>query len=126
MPLGRVTVHTAVPISPSKEGEWVEGRRERKDAPGTPFACLLQLPAGGTEENAPRGRRTIKQPQILYENFDATGGELSISPADELAITAPEVTGPDPVRWQVDGAPTPLAKPGFRIGFMARLKRVED
>lgn len=126
MPLGRVTVHLAVPIAPVQSGEWVEGRREKKDEPGTPFDCLLQLPTGGSEEAVPRGRRVIKQPQILYEDFDHAGAELAIDAEDELEITAPELTGPDPVKWQVDGAPTPLAKPGFLIGYLARLKRVED
>lgn len=126
MPIGRVTVHTAVPVEPTKDGDWVEGQRQVKRTKGPAFAVLLQLPTGGAEEVAPRGRRTIKQPQIIYEPFDVAGGDLSISAADELEITAPEITGPDPVLWQVDGDPTPLAKPGFLIGFLARLKRVED
>lgn len=126
MPIGRVTVHTAVPVEPRKSGDWVEGQRSGEPIEGAPFAVLLQLPTGGSEENVPRGRRTIKQPQILYEPFDATGAELAISSADELKVTAPELTGPDPVLWQVDGDPTPLAKPGLKIGFLARLKRVED
>lgn len=126
MPIGRVTVHTAVPVVATEAGEWIEGEKEVVDTSGTPFNVLLQLPTGGSEEVVPRGRRTIKQPQIIYEPFDVTGGELTLSAEDELEVTAPELTGPDPVKWQVDGDPTPLAKPGFLIGFLARLKRVED
>lgn len=126
MPLGSVTVHRAVQRRLQKTDEWVEGQRKTEETGGIPFPVLLQLPTGGSEEVSPRGRRKIKQPQILFEPFDEEGGELSISAEDELEITAPELTGPDAVLWQVDGDPSPLAKPGFLIGYLARLKRVED
>jgi hypothetical protein len=127
MALGDKTIHPAVPVEPKKSGEWVEGRRQVAEDEGPPFHVLLQLPTGGTEDSTvPRGRRVIKQPQILYEPFADDGSEVELKAADELLVTAPELTGPNPVRWQVDGAPTPLAKPGFLIGWLARLKRVED
>lgn len=124
--MGRVMVHTAVPVVSSEEGEWIEGETDVEPKDGTPFPCLLQLPNASPEEVIPRGRRTIIQPQILFEPFDAAGGEVSLSAADEIKVTAPELTGPDPVKYQVDGEPTQLAKPGTRIGFLARLKRVKD
>ncbi|MGH2939450.1 MAG: hypothetical protein ACRDPE_15185 [Solirubrobacterales bacterium] len=129
MPIGRVTVHTAVPLVPTSTGEWIEGEEEVKPIEGTPFPVLLQLPTGGSEENVPRGRRTIQQPQIIYEPFDALGAEVVLSPADELLVTAAELAGALgalTTKWQVDGDPTPLAKPGQLKGFLARLKRVKD
>jgi hypothetical protein len=129
VPIGRVTVHTAVPLVPNEAGEWIEGEKEVKPVEGAPFPVLLQLPTGGAEENVPRGRRTIQQPQIIYEPFDALGAEVNLSPADELLVTAPELAGSlgaATTKWQVDGDPTPLAKPGFLVGFLARLKRVKD
>lgn len=126
MPLGTVTVHRAVPIEARKSETWVEGQRAVDREKGIPFSVLLQLPTGGAEEVVPRGRRTVRQPQILYEPFDDEGNDVLLSAEDELEVTAPELTGPEPVCWEVDGEPTPLAKPGHLIGYLARLKRVED
>lgn len=129
MAMGHVLVHTAVPVISEEEGEWIEGETDVDAKDGTPFAVLFQLPTGGPEEVVPRGRRTIQQPQILYEPFDEAGGEVELTAADELKVTAPELKaalGAETTVWQVDGTPTPLSKPGFMVGFIARLKRVED
>lgn len=129
MPIGRVTVHTATPIVPTETGTWIEGEQEIKPVDGTPFPVLLQLPTPGAEENVPRGRRTVTQPQIIYEPFDALGGDVVLGAEDELRISAPELApalGGVETTWQVDGRPTVLSKPGFLVGFLARLKRVED
>lgn len=127
--MGHALVHTAVPIISSEDGEWIEGERDVEPIDGAEFAVLLQLPTGGPEETVPRGRRTIQQPQILYEPFDVEGGEVELTAADEIKVTAEELKGAlgDTVTvWQVDGDPTPLSKPGFMVGYLARLKRVRD
>lgn len=128
MPLGRVTVHTAVPLVTVRGDDWVEGDTDVADpVEGTPFSVLLQLPNASPEENVPRGRRVIVQPQILYEPFDVKGGVIELSAADEVKVTAPELPGhAQPVTYQVEGDPIPMAKPGITIGFLARLKRVKD
>jgi hypothetical protein len=129
MAMGHALVHTAVPRVSSEEGEWVEGERDVGPKDGTPFPVLLQLPTGGSEETVPRGRRSIQQPQILYEPFDVEGGEVTLTAADELKVTAEDLKGAlggATTVWQVDGDPTPLAKPGQLVGYLARLKRVKD
>lgn len=127
--MGHALVHTAVPIVSSEDGEWIEGETDVEPIDGTPFPVLLQLPNANPEENVPRGRRTITQPQMLYEPFDVNGGEVELTAEDEVKVTATElarVLGTETTVWQVDGDPTVLAKPGFVVGFLARLKRVKD
>lgn len=128
MPLGTVTVHTATIISievdPDEE-TWIEGEPDEKEVEGQTFDCFLSL-AATPEEDTPIRRRRVKKPTLLYEAEDDDGNVIALAPEDELLITAEELTGPDPVRWQVDGEPLPLAPPGRLIGFEAKLKRVED
>lgn len=128
MPLGSVLVHTAVRLREVAEsGEYVEGEPpETKPTEGPPFDCFLILPRGGSEANVPRGRRVVDRPVILYEPLDQTGADLSLDAADEVLITAEELFGSEPKKYQIDGDPTPLAKPGFVVGFEAALKRVDD
>lgn len=130
MSLASVLVHVGVPIreeDPSAEEEWVEGEpAETAPVEGTAFDCFLIVPSGGEEENVPRGRRKIRRPVILYEPFDVTGADLALHAEDRVEITAPELTGSEPVLWQIEGEPTPMAKPGYLVGYEASLKRVED
>lgn len=126
MPLGDVCVHTATPTGTVEEGDWIEGERDPVLVDGTPFDCFLMLPAA-REQSTPRGRRTIRQPTILYEPEDQAGAEIVLEAENELTIVAEELPGhADGMRYQVDGDPEPLAAPGDLIGFEARLKAVKD
>lgn len=139
MPYDDVLVHRATPVAAMQvtdgedeyiEGEpdedWIEGEPDVDEVPGTPFDCCLFLPQG-TEQAAPRGRRTITRPTLLLAAEDDEG--LPVLAAAELLldIVAEELTGPTPVRWQVDGDPQPFGKPGTSIiGSQVALKRVRD
>jgi hypothetical protein len=126
MPLGDVCVHTATPTSTSEIGPRIEGERDQEPQEATPFDCFLMLPAS-REQDTPRGRRTIRQPTILYEPEDQLGHAVLLEAENELMILAEELPGHDePVRYQVDGDPEPLAAPGDLIGFEARLKAIKD
>lgn len=125
--MGIPVPHTAIPVYSIQSGERIEGEHDVEEVKGTPFGCFLMLPGGGEEDSAsPRGRRQIKRPTLLMRATDSLGERINLSPADELLIEAPNVTGPDPVRWQVVGTPEPFTPPRRLIGFQARLKRVED
>lgn len=129
MPLASVLVHVGVPVveTAGERPEYVEGEPETtRPVDGSPFDCLLILPRGGDEDEIPRGRRKVKRPVILFEPFDVTGADFELRAEDRVKVTAPELTGVDPVLWQVEGDPTPMAKPGFLVGYEAALKRVED
>lgn len=138
-----VLVHTAVPVKPTQaaddpdtagvdERNWIEGEPDDSGAsaeggtPGTPIDCCLFLPLG-TEEKPRRGRRVVTVPTLLFAVEDTAGVEVQLSPADQLDVTAPEVTGPDPIRWQVDGGVQPFGPPGEDlIGKQVAVKRVDD
>lgn len=126
MALGDVLVHSAYVLRPVQSGARIEGEHDVEDEEGTPFDCFLILPRGGQESNAPRGRRTITRPTLLYEPEDQLNGVVELDSTSKLMVTAEELTGPDPVEWQVDGDPTPFARPGELIGFEVNLKRVSD
>jgi hypothetical protein len=130
MPLGSVLLHVGVPLreQPTEEDpEYVEGEPATTEpTEGAEFDCLLIFPRGGDEETPPRGRRTVKRPVILYEPFDVAGADLVLKAEDQVKVTAEELTGPEPVTWQIDGEPTPMAKPGFLVGIEAALKRIDD
>lgn len=132
MPLADVLVHTAVPVvyKRTETEERIAGEidtTQEGDEPGegVAFDCFLQLPQG-QEAEQDRRRRKIRRPTILYENEDVMGQPFVLSAEDELDITAEELTGPESVRWKVEGEPEPLARPGELIGFQARLRRVSD
>jgi hypothetical protein len=128
MPLGTVLVHTATVkstvVDPDEE-TWVEGEPDEKEVTGPVFACFLQLTTT-SEEQSPMRRRRVEKPTLMYEPEDEEGNEFSLAPEDELLIVAEELTGTDPVLWQVDGEPTPMAPPGYVVGYQAKLKRVVD
>lgn len=121
--------HTATPRRPTQSGTRVQGEREVKDVPGTPFACFLILPTGGREQPAPRGRRTVTTPTLLLPELDDAGAPVAITAELLIDVSAPEYApqlGAETVRWQVDGDATPFAKPGELVGSMVTLKRVRD
>jgi hypothetical protein len=109
-----------------ESGERIEGERDVEPFTGVPFGCFLQVPGGEEDSSTPRGRRQVKRPTLLYRPKDALGELIDLAATDELLILAPLITGPGPVRWQVVGSPEPLAAPRRRVGFQARLRRVED
>jgi hypothetical protein len=118
MPYPDVLVHTAqvvakVPGDPPS----IEGDSDVAEVLGAPFPCCLFLSFPG-EENR-RGRQ-VKEPLVLLP------GDQQIDHLARLRITAPEVTGPDPIEWQVQGV-QPFGKPGYPlVGNQATLRRVED
>lgn len=118
--------HTATPVIFLQSGERIEGERDVAEEAGTPFGCFLQIPGGEEDGSTPRGRRQIKRPTLLFRPRDLLGDVIALSNADELLIVAPNLTGPDAVRWQVVGTPEILSAPRRLKGFQARLKRVED
>lgn len=120
------TGHLATPILQLEEAEWHEGEPDVADAAFTPFECALFLPLG-QEQDTPRGRRVIKRPTLLASPVDLLNDDIVLEADGFLDITATELTGADPVRWQVDGAAQPFGRPGDEpIGFQTYLKRVED
>ena len=128
MPIGDVTVHVGVVLETESSGSYAQGEpAEVKPVIKQTIDCLLQIPRGGDEDSdAPKGRRKITRPMIIFEPFDVLGADFSLAAEDSILITAPELTGPDPVLWQVVGDPTPFAPPGDVIGYEANLRRVED
>lgn len=122
------TPHEAVPVR-TTAGEWRQGRRVEGKAPvpEQAFACCLFLPAASEEEADTTRRRTVKRPELLFEPFDLADAPIDVSAEDELDITAPELTGPDPVRWMVSGDPQPAGPPGDTpVVYVARLAKVKE
>lgn len=69
----------------------------------------------------------MREPTLMWEATDEEGELMPLVRInDELEIVAPELTGEDPVTWQVIGEPQPLGPPGNVIGFQATLVRVSD
>lgn len=125
MPLDDVLVHTGRPVSPEQAGPKVDGKAVIEDVPGTPFDCVLFLPSPGGEED--RGRRVVKRPTLLMGPEDRAGERVALSGQQKVLVTAPELTGGDPVLWQVEGNVQAFGKPGEDvIGSQATLRRVED
>lgn len=125
-----VLVHVAQPVRTETGTTWIEGvpeETEQTPVTGEQFPCCLFLPLAG-EQIPPRGRRVVKVPTLLMATYDNAGNSVSIGPADELLVTAPELPGhATPVRYQVDGAPQPFGPPGEElVGLQVTLKRVED
>ena len=127
MAYGSVLQHRAVPLRPREDGPWIEGEPEIEDDEGTPFDCALFLPLSAEDGAAPRGRRQVRRPTLLLPPTDDDDVELTVSHADLLDVTAPELTGPEAVRWQVESGPQPFGRPGDPlVGSQVMLKRVED
>jgi hypothetical protein len=125
VPLATVLVHTGRPVVPEQTGPKVDGKAQVNDEPGTPFDCVLFLPAPGGEED--RGRRVVKRPTLLFGPFDRAGEPVTLAGKQKVLVTAPELTGPDAVLWQVEGNVQAFGKPGRPIkGSQATLRRVED
>lgn len=127
MPLGDVCVHVGTPIvtqNDPDEDTWVEGEPDEDPADGVPFDCFFMELRGASEMSSPVGIRKIKGPTILFEDERDDGSRVVLKAEDELWVLAEEVLGPDPVRFQVDGDPTPFQPPGEVIGWEALLKRV--
>lgn len=127
MPIGNVCVHTATPVAASEsddESTWAAGEPDRTTVTGESFPCCLFLPLGKREDT--RGRQ-VREPTLLWEAFNEEGEPMvPVRESDELLILAEELTGPDPVRWQVNGDPQPIGPPGQVIGYQATLIRVSD
>ena len=118
MPYADVLVHSAQPVAyVASTGPAIEGDRDLDERLGVPFACCLFLPLPG-EENR-RGRQ-VREPTLMMPGTAAVTNEM------RLRITAPEVTGPDAVEWQVLGV-QPFGRPGAPLkGKQATLRRVDD
>lgn len=128
MPISTVCVHTATPVTQSEsddEATWAAGEPDESTVTGTTFPCCLFLPLGPARQDT-KGRQ-VREPTLLWEAYDEEGEPLPLVRInDELLIVALELTGEDPVRWQVLGEPQPLGAPGNVIGFQATLARVSD
>lgn len=119
--------HTATPLIYLKTGERIQGEFDVATERATPFGCFLFLPRGSEDTASPRGRRNVKRPTLLTNPRDLAGDVLSYLRAeDELEIVALNLTGPDPVRWQIVGTPEYLSAPRRLKGFEFTLRRVED
>lgn len=131
MPLGDICIHPCVPfgVVDGTDFSWGEAT-EQTPTDGTPFFGFLQLVnSGGEEADAKIGKRKVKRPTLKYEPyaFDESGNAVSGLTAEDLVkVTAEELTGPNPVVWQVVGDPVPYSPPGDVIGYEAQLRRVED
>lgn len=127
MPLGTICVHTATPVTEVEsddEATWAAGEPEKTVTTGEAFPCVLFLPLGKREDT--RGRQ-VREPTLLWEAFNEEGEPMvPVKENDELLILAEELTGADPVRWQVNGEPQPFGPPGEVIGYQATLIRVSD
>lgn len=128
MPYEDVLVHLATPLTVVTAENWLGGDPDEDEVPLTPIPVCLFLPLGGEENSAPRGRRSIRRPTLLMGERDLADDLTDyLVPSDQLDVLAPELTGPDPLRWQIDGWSQPFGPPGEEpIGRQAILKRVED
>jgi hypothetical protein len=133
MPLEDVLVHTAWPWRTREAGEVVDGDVDATEEPRTPFDCCLFLPQGTEEGSSMRGGRQVRRPTLLVAAEDALGQPPALSHEDELDIVAEELNlaegrpAETRIRWQVDGSPQPLGKPGEDVlGYQVTLVRVED
>lgn len=125
MPLPDVCVHPARVVEWRKTGQKIQGEQEVQPVPGQSFMCFLILPGAKPVEN-PWSRKVVTQPTILFTPFDVTGAPFELKRSVEVFITAPELTGPDEVKWYVDGDPEPFAKPGLRIGSQVGLRKTRE
>lgn len=124
MPYDDILVHLGVPVETREDtAGWAEGEPdtpEQVPVPERAFGCCLFLP-GSSEETGGRGSRQVKRPTLLLPPG------LPVTRKDQVDVTAAELTGPDPVRWQVEGDPQPFGKPGeATIGSQVTLRRVEE
>jgi len=139
MPLGDVTVHTAVPVlttTDTDEESYIEGEPDEDTVLGVPFDCLFLISirrratsssqSGANEDATFPEQRKIENPTILYEAERDDGTLVEVVAEDELNILAEEILGPLPIRFQVEGDPIPMAAPGELIGWECRLRRVID
>jgi hypothetical protein len=124
--LGDRLEHLATPIRYVMEGERIEGERDVAAVPFTPFECLLLAPNAPRDDPSPRGRRVIKRPTLLYEPYDLLDEDPDLTPDVELDIEAEGLPERWQGRWQVEGEPLPMGRPGELLGYQAFLKRVED
>ena len=118
MPYADVLVHTAQPVEEAAghTPPRVEGDYDVVETLGPPFPCCLFM--SFTSESDRRGRTAV-EPLILAP------GDVRLERTQRLRITAPEVTGPDPVEWQIL-AVQPFGKPGAAlVGKQATLRRIE-
>jgi hypothetical protein len=126
-----ILVHVATPAATTaEEGEWIDGEQAIQDVQGRPFPCCLFLPQGA---ESGRSGREVKRPTMLYLAVYPDGSAIQIMRQDRLSVVAPELgvsTGlalGEPFRFQVDGDPQPLGRPGDDlVGFYAVLKSVDD
>lgn len=128
MGISYVCVHKAVPVTRAEStdpSKWAAGEPDETTEEGAEFDCCLFLPLGPQRENT-KGRQ-IREPTLLWDALDEEGEPIpQVRINDELLITAPELTGPTAVRWQVLGEPQPLGPPGWVKGYQATLARVSD
>lgn len=128
MALSRVTKHTAMVRGVSESGNRVEGERDEEPVDGPLFKCVFFV-AGAREQG--RGGRRLEQPILMHEGFDMVGGELRLTARDVIELV--DAPGLDPIslgRYEVDGDPPPLGKPGNALGaglkgYLVNLRRVQ-
>lgn len=126
MGLSRILKHTAVLHRVEASGEWIEGERTEFEVHSPAFPCVVFPP--GTRE-AGRGGRRIEQPLMLYRGYDSLGDVLVLRDSDEVeVVAAPGLDADSLGRYQVDGDPIPLGRPGQSLprlrGYQVNLRRV--
>lgn len=130
MPLGDVCIHEAWPVVTTNvvkdeddEDLYIDGEPDEEPTTGKLIECFFMEP-GEKEQTSPVSSKKITQPTFLCEEIHPDGTLIKLKAEDDILVLAPEILGDDPVLFQVDGGPTPLAPPGEVIGYEVRLKRV--
>lgn len=114
MALKSVCKHTAVVRNVAESGNRVEGERDEEPVDG-PMFKLVVFPPGTREQG--RGGRRLEQPIALYLGFDVDGNDLRLTAKDVIELV--DAPGLDPIslgRYEIDGDPLPLGKPGRALG----------
>ena len=122
MAYGDVLQHSGRIVRTTEGANWVAGEPDTNDdqPAGEPFPCCLFLPLA-SDTPVPRGTRRVTQPTLLLPSG------LDLNKADKLEVTAPQVTGPAAVLWEVDAGPQPFGPPGNEtVGAQCVVKRVEE
>lgn len=124
--------HTLRIVTTAAEGPVIEGQRDEGEVFSAPVRCLLTT-AGGDEQASASGRRTVAGPTLLCAPRDTSvpSNPTALGRGSVVEVTAPEIHAaqglPDPYRYEVQGRPRPLARPGSPpMGFNVTLSSVED
>ena len=122
--------HTMRIVRGTATGPVIEGHRDEGETFSGTIRCLLTT-APAPEQASASGRRTVTTPTLLCAPTDTAGNATALGAGDVVEISAPRIHHaeglPDPSRYEVDGRPQPLARPGSPpMGFNATLSRVGD